>query len=142
MVADDQRARGSDLSPKHATVPKLLAHRAFETRHGAIGGVFTRIGGSRDGCNAGVADRVTLHPATGSNSRPAKALAVFTGGPHSIFTDSMGTGGAALNPKVKVATRQLALAFLKTLHAKDPLALEQWSGQHADIVARFEKAAF
>ena len=26
--------------------------------------------------------------------------------------------------------------------AKDVVALERWSGQHADIVARFEKAAF
>ena len=54
----------------------------------------------------------------------------------------MGTGGAALNPKVKVATRQLAVAFLNALQAKDLLALERWSGQHADIVARFEKAVF
>jgi predicted dienelactone hydrolase len=94
------------------------------------------------GYNSGVADRVTLYQATGSGSRAAKVLAVFTGGSHSIFTDRMGTGGAALNPKVKVATRQLAVAFLNALHAKDLLALEKWSGQHADIVARFEKAAF
>ena len=98
------------------------------------------------GYNSGVADRVTLYQATGTapntGSRAAKVLAVFKDGSHSIFTDRMGTGGAALNPKVKVATRQLALAFLKTLHAKDLAALEQWSGQHADIVARFEKAAF
>lgn len=94
------------------------------------------------GYNSGVADRVTLYQATGQTSRAAKVLAVFTGGSHSIFTDRMGTGGVALNPKVKVATRQLAVAFLNALQAKDLLALERWSGQHADIVARFEKAAF
>ena len=94
------------------------------------------------GYNSGVADRVTLYQATGQSSRAAKVLAVFTGGSHSIFTDRMGTGGTALNPKVKVATRQLAVTFLNALHAKDLLALEKWSGQHADIVARFEKAAF
>ena len=94
------------------------------------------------GYNSGVADRLALYQATGQGSQAAKVLAVFSGGSHSIFTDRMGTGGAALNPKVKVATRQLALAFLKALHAKDLLALEQWSGQHSDIVARFEKAAF
>jgi predicted dienelactone hydrolase len=94
------------------------------------------------GYNSGVADRLALYQATASNSRAAKVLAVFSGGSHSIFTDRMGTGGAALNPKVKVATRQLALAFLNALHAKDLLALEKWSGQHADIVARFEKVAF
>ena len=98
------------------------------------------------GYNSGVADRVTLYQATGTaantGSRAAKVLAIFKDGSHSIFTDRMGTGGVALNPKVKVATRQLALAFLNALHAKDLLALEKWSGQHADIVARFEKAAF
>ena len=94
------------------------------------------------GYNSGVADRLALYQATGQSSRTAKVLAVFKDGSHSIFTDRMGTGGVALNPKVKVATRQLALAFLKTLHANDGLALDQWSGQHADIVARFEKAAF
>ena len=94
------------------------------------------------GYNSGVTDRVTLYQATGSSSHAAKVLAIFKDGSHSIFTDRMGTGGAALNPKVKIATRQLALAFLKALQAKDPVALEQWSGQHANIVARFEKAAF
>ncbi len=98
------------------------------------------------GYNSGVADRVTLYQATGTapntGSRAAKVLAVFKDGSHSIFTDRMGTGGAALNPKVKVATRQLAVAFLNALHAKDLLALDKWTGQHADIVARFEKAAF
>ncbi len=93
------------------------------------------------GYNSGVADRLALYQATGQSSRTAKVLAVFKDGSHSIFTDRMGTGGVALNPKVKVATRQLALAFLKTLHANDGLALDQWSGLHADIVARFEKAA-
>lgn len=93
------------------------------------------------GYNSGVADRITLYQATGQASRAAKVLAVFKDGSHSIFTDRMGTGGVTLNPKVKVATRQLAVAFLNVLHAKDLLALEKWSGQHADIVARFERAA-
>jgi predicted dienelactone hydrolase len=93
------------------------------------------------GYNSGMADRLALYQATGQSSRAAKVLAVFKDGSHSIFTDRMGTGGIALNPKVKVATRQLVLAFLNTLHAKDLLALEKWSGQHADIVARFERAA-
>jgi len=94
------------------------------------------------GYNSGVADRLALYQATGQSSRAAKVLAVFKDGSHSIFTDRMGTGGIALNPKVKVATRQLVLAFLNTLNANDLQALEKWSGQHADIVARFEKASF
>jgi hypothetical protein len=94
------------------------------------------------GYNSGLADRVTLYQATGQSSNAAKVLAVFKDGSHSIFTDRMGTGGLALNPKVKVATRQLALAFLNALQEKDPLALEKWSAQHVNIVARFERAAF
>lgn len=94
------------------------------------------------GYNSGVADRLALYQATGVSTHAAKVLAVFKDGSHSIFTDRMGTGGVALNPKVKVATRQLALAFLNWLQAKDAGSLQQWSRQHADILARFEQAAF
>jgi predicted dienelactone hydrolase len=94
------------------------------------------------GYNSGVADRLALYKATGTSSNAAKVLAVFKDGSHSIFTDRMGTGGVALNPKVKVATRQLALAFLNALQAKDGVSLEQWSGQYAGLLARFEKSAF
>ncbi|OYT93410.1 MAG: acetylhydrolase [Burkholderiales bacterium PBB3] len=94
------------------------------------------------GYNSGVADRLALYQATGVTTQAAKVLAVFKDGSHSIFTDRMGTGGVALNPKVKVATRQLAVAFLNWLQAKDAGSLEQWSGQNAGLLARFEKAAF
>ena len=56
-------------------------------------------------------------------------------------TDRTGTGGATLNPKVKVATRQLALAFLNWLHGKDTAALERWSGENAMLLSQFEKVA-
>ena len=68
------------------------------------------------GYRSGVADRLALYQATGAATQAAKVLAVFKDGSHSIFTDRMGTGGVALNPQVKVATRQLALAFLTWLH--------------------------
>jgi predicted dienelactone hydrolase len=93
------------------------------------------------GYHSGVADRLALYQATGVTTHAAKVLAVFKDGSHSIFTDRMGTGGVALNPKVKVATRQLALAFLNWLQAKDAGSLELWSGQNAGILARFEKTA-
>lgn len=93
------------------------------------------------GYNSGVADRLALYQATGVTTHSAKVLAVFKDGSHSIFTDRMGTGGVALNPKVKVATRQLAVAFLNWLQAKDAGSLEQWSGQNAGLLARFEKSA-
>lgn len=94
------------------------------------------------GYSSGVADRLALYRATGASTQAAKVLAVFKNGSHSIFTDRMGTGGAALNPQVKVATRQLALAFLTWVHGKDADALERWSGQNTLLLSQFEKAAF
>lgn len=94
------------------------------------------------GYSSGVADRLALYKATGASTQAAKVLAVFKNGSHSIFTDRMGTGGAALNPQVKVATRQLALAFLTWVHGKDAAALERWSGQNTLLLSQFEKAAF
>ena len=94
------------------------------------------------GYNSGVADRLAPYQATGVTTQAAKVLAVFKDGSHSIFTDRMGTGGATLNPKVKVATRQLALAFLNWLQARDTGSLDRWSGQNAAILARFEKTVF
>jgi fermentation-respiration switch protein FrsA (DUF1100 family) len=94
------------------------------------------------GYSSGVADRLALYKATGASTQAAKVLAVFKDGSHSIFTDRMGTGGVALNPQVKVATRQLALAFLTWLQGKDSAGLEQWSGQNTLLLSQFEKAAF
>lgn len=91
------------------------------------------------GYQSGVADRLALYQATGTATRSAKVLAVFKDGSHSIFTDRMGTGGLALNPQVKIATRQLALAFLNWLQVKDAGSLEQWPVQHASILAQFER---
>ena len=94
------------------------------------------------GYSSGVADRLALYKATGVSTQAEKVLADFKNGSHSIFTDRMGTGGAALNPQVKVATRQLALAFLTWVHGKDAAALERWSGQNTLLLSQFEKAAF
>jgi len=94
------------------------------------------------GYSSGVADRLALYKATGASTQAAKVLAVFKNGSHSIFTERMGTGGAALNPQVKVATRQLALAFLTWVHGRDAAALERWSGQNTLLLSQFEKAAF
>jgi dienelactone hydrolase len=93
------------------------------------------------GYSSGVEDRLALYQATGATTQAAKVLAVFKDGSHSIFTDRMGTGGATLNPKVKVATRQLALAFLNWLHGKDAAALERWSEQNDLLLAQFERVA-
>jgi pimeloyl-ACP methyl ester carboxylesterase len=81
-------------------------------------------------------DRVAVYRATGSSK---KTLAVFDGGSHSMFTDRPGTGGADLNPQVKAATRELALAFAQAqlgLTAAPPI--QEWVTRHRPILAKVE----
>jgi predicted dienelactone hydrolase len=91
-------------------------------------------------------DRVEVYEAVGS-AKATKALAVFKEGSHSMFTDRLGTGGAELNPKIKIATRELALAFLK-MHLAPQVAgksapqsqdLAQWPDRHKALLARFDR---
>jgi dienelactone hydrolase len=82
-------------------------------------------------------DRVAVYEAT--SSQPGKMLAVFKEGSHSMFTDRLGTGGEALNPQIKIATRELMLAFLQKQWSNDAQALAKWPTQHAPLVARFEQ---
>ncbi len=84
------------------------------------------------------ADRVAVYEATGG---PAKTLAVFEGGSHSIFTDRGGTGGAALNPKIKAATQALSMAFLGSVFAGDAAGLRAWAQRYTGLLARTSIAA-
>ncbi len=79
-------------------------------------------------------DRVAVFDAVGS---PVKALAVFEGGSHSIFTSRGGTGGSELNPKVKSATRELALAFLQRVFKGNDEALARWPETYRPLLARW-----
>jgi predicted dienelactone hydrolase len=81
-----------------------------------------------------VSDRLAVFEAIGS---PIKALAVFEGGSHGIFTNRRGSGGAEFNPKVKEATRELALAFLRRVFDGRADALERWPLEHAPLLARW-----
>jgi len=81
-----------------------------------------------------VSDRLAVFEAMGS---PVKTLAVFEGGSHSIFTSRGGSGGSELNPKVKAATRELALAFLRRVFYGAGDALERWPLTHAPLLARW-----
>ena len=83
-------------------------------------------------------DRVAVFDATGGTR---KWLAVFEGGSHSMFTDRMGSGGVALNPLVKEATRALTLAFLHGVWQGDEDGLRQWPLRHAALLARFTAPA-
>ena len=86
------------------------------------------------GYYSAAADRITLFEAMGG---PRKLLAVFEGGSHSIFTDRGTPGGPALNAQVKAATRELSLAFLKSVCFGDDASLKQWPTQFHGIVSRF-----
>jgi predicted dienelactone hydrolase len=88
------------------------------------------------GYYSSVADRIDVFEATGS---ARKALAVFQGGSHSIFTDRPGTGGTELNPRVKQATQELSVAFLASVLNGKHDALRLWPERHREIVARFDK---
>jgi dienelactone hydrolase len=86
---------------------------------------------------SGADDRIKVYEAMGG---PSKTLAVFSGGSHSMFTDRLGTGGIELNPKVKVATRELTLAFLRQTWGLEPaVSVDAWKANNAPILARFEQ---
>ena len=86
------------------------------------------------GYYSGAEDRVAVFDAVGGQR---KTLAVFAGGSHSMFTDRSGTGGAELNVQVKAATKELALAFMRTVFGASSDALKRWPMEHSDIVARY-----
>jgi predicted dienelactone hydrolase len=88
---------------------------------------------------SGLQDRLDIFKATGSELAAPKVLAFFRGGSHSIFTDRAGAGGLNLNPKVKVATRQLALAFLNAIPASTCFVMDAWSLSNVGLCATFEK---
>lgn len=84
------------------------------------------------GYYSAAADRLAIYNAIAT---PRKALAVFQGGSHSMFTDRPGTGGLDLNPKVKAATAELSLAFLDLVFDGDRTAMTRWNAKWQPIMA-------
>jgi predicted dienelactone hydrolase len=84
------------------------------------------------GYYSGASDRVAVFEAVGD---PRKTLVVFAGGSHSMFTDRAGTGGTTLNPQVKNATKELALAFFRATFDDHAADLSQWGERWRPIVA-------
>jgi dienelactone hydrolase len=78
------------------------------------------------------ADRLAIYNAIAT---PRKAIAVFQGGSHSMFTDRAVTGGVELNPKVKAATAELTLAFLDLVYDGDRTTMTGWKAKWQQIVA-------
>jgi dienelactone hydrolase len=87
------------------------------------------------GYNSPPSDRIAVYQAMGSDD---KALAVFVGGGHSIFTDRTGPGGPELNAKVKQATRELALDWMQDLWRGGPPRLPAWRERYSGVLAQFE----
>ena len=80
------------------------------------------------------ADRLAVFDAAGSK---VKALVVFEGGSHNIFTDRPATGGLTLNPRVKSATQDLTLAFLRSVFDASDEGMQQWPGKHGALISRW-----
>jgi predicted dienelactone hydrolase len=80
------------------------------------------------GYRSGPDDRVRVFEAMPSGpDAPPKALAVFAGGTHSIFTDRTDRAGPELNQKVKAATRELTTEFLQAaLKGRPYERVAQW----------------
>ncbi|MCJ2006752.1 alpha/beta hydrolase family protein [Methylobacterium sp. J-092] len=77
-------------------------------------------------------DRIDVYAAIPT---PRKALVVFEGGSHSVFTDRTLRNGGPLNPLVKRATAEVGLAFLDLVYRSDPVPLEDWSATWKPILA-------
>jgi len=114
---------------------RILAPVRLPTLHVTATGDVIRI----PGYWSGPEDRIAVFDAVGGKR---KALAVFGGGSHSMFTDRPGTGGMELNPRVKQATKELTLAFVQDVVGQAGRAgLAQWVERHREIVARHDGLA-
>ena len=87
------------------------------------------------GYTSGVEDRLAVFEGVAS---PRKALVVFEGGSHSVFTDRGLTGGAVANQRIKAATQELSAAFLRSVFTATPGLLEHWRNRHAEVLAQAE----
>jgi dienelactone hydrolase len=82
---------------------------------------------------SGYADRLAIFEAIGSKR---KALAVFEGGSHSMFTDRTRTGGAVLNQQVKEATQELSLDFIAQVLNNQESGIPTWAIRHEAILSK------
>jgi predicted dienelactone hydrolase len=112
-----------------ADLPAILSPVAVPTLHVTCTEDVIRI----PGMYSGVEDRIAVYDAMPD---PRKALVMYQGGSHSIFTDRAGTGGLQLNPQIKAATRELSLAFVQQSFGSDPSALHRWGQSWQALVAR------
>lgn len=83
------------------------------------------------------ADRLAVYAAVGG--RP-KSVAVFDGGPHSVFTDRQSPGGPELNAAIKRATQRLCASFLDDAwtHGPELRQLRAAGEAQAPLLSRFD----
>jgi dienelactone hydrolase len=94
------------------------------------------------GYRSDVKDRLDVFEATAARSLATKSLAVFKEGSHSMFTDRLFTGGEALNPKVKRATREVVLHFLRdalTQPKGEAGGFTAWAARHGEILMQTQQ---
>jgi Platelet-activating factor acetylhydrolase, isoform II len=82
---------------------------------------------------SGYPDRLAIFDAIGSER---KALAVFEGGSHSMFTDRTRSGGAVLNHQVKEATQELSLDFIAQVLNSQESGIPSWAMRHEAILSK------
>jgi dienelactone hydrolase len=82
---------------------------------------------------SGYPDRLAIFEAIGSER---KALAVFEGGSHSMFTDRTLTGGAVLNQQVKQATQELSFDFIGQVLNNQESGIPTWAIRHEAILSK------
>jgi predicted dienelactone hydrolase len=82
---------------------------------------------------SGYPDRLAIFEAIGSER---KALAVFEGGSHSMFTDRTRSGGAVLNHQVKEATQELSLDFIAQVLNNQESGIPTWAMRHEAILSK------
>ena len=82
---------------------------------------------------SGYPDRLAIFEAIGSER---KALAVFEGGSHSMFTDRTRSGGAVLNHQVKEATQELSLDFIAQVLNNQESGIPSWAMRHESILSK------
>ncbi|MGL4233603.1 MAG: alpha/beta hydrolase family protein [Casimicrobium sp.] len=81
-------------------------------------------------------DRLAVYDAQSSHA--AKALTVFKGATHSIFTDRIDRAGLELNEKVKRATREISGLFLKSvLLGESQQPMKQWASTQDGLIEKF-----
>jgi predicted dienelactone hydrolase len=88
------------------------------------------------GYRSDYSDRLAVYDA--QSSKAVKALTVFKGATHSIFTDRIDRAGFELNEKVKRATKEISGLFLRSVLAGDSKeSMAQWAQAQQDLLEKF-----